>query len=171
MKINISFTLIIILLFSLCVYSQNATKTVSAFYKFHRSNSQVFEKKELEARETWFTKKLYKLFFYELKRQEEFLTKNPTDKPRFGDGFPFQPYEECYLNGKNYLNEIKIQKLKSESDKKIIKVGFYTPKQCDGEHIKNYKVEVVKTNKRWLINDWIYEDGKRLSEYLEREKY
>ena len=105
------------------------------------------------------------------------MKKNPTNKPHFGDGFPFAPMEECYVEGKEIKNILKIGKTTFKENKTIVEVKFYYPKVCDGSFIHAYQVELVKNNGDWLISDLIYlndetmNEEERLTEDLKREKY
>ena len=65
---------------------QSASAALEPFYKFYRARSGIFNAKEVD---------LYKLFQNELKCKKEYLKQNPTDKLFYGDGFPFQPLDEC----------------------------------------------------------------------------
>src|SRR5688500_2902826 len=102
MKTKIGFLSIILLLLSVNVFAQIQTAAgfVESFYKFHRSRSGIFDEREVNAHRRWLTAKLNNLFQNELRREREYLKQNPTNKPHFGDGFPFLPYEECSINGK-----------------------------------------------------------------------
>jgi len=169
MKNKIIFLHIVLLVFSASVFAQeqSATEYVESFYKFHRVRLRAFNASEVDLHGQWFSAELNKLFKNELKREKAFLKKNPTDKPHFGDGFPFAPYEEC-TNAKNVL---KIGAATAKGDKTLVEVMFYQPEPCGGALIETYKVELVKSDGVWLINDWIYDDGERLSDDLKRTKY
>ena len=150
---------------------QSASAVVQSFYKFHRARSGIFNSSEVNLRKKWFSGDLNKLFVNELKREKEFLKANPTDKPHLGDGFPFQPYDECARTGKAIKNPYKIGAAAVNGNKAIVEVKFYNPKACGGELIETYKVELVKSKGIWLINDWLYSDGKTLTEDLKRTDY
>lgn len=173
MKSKIIFLSIILVLFSANVFAQkqNASAVVGAFYKFHLARSGIFKSSEVNLYKKWFSVDLNKLFQNELKREKEYLKQNPTDKPHFGDGFPFQPYEECEKSGKSYKNIYKIGTETIRKSIAVVEVKFYNPKVCGGELIETYKVELTNSKGVWLINDWIYSDGKRLTEDLKREEY
>ena len=173
MKTKIIFILCILVLFSLNALAQtnNASAAVESFYKFHRSRSDIFNARQVALRKTWFSTNLNGLFQYELKRENEFFKKNPTEKPFFGDGFPFQPYDECFKAGKSYKNAYKVGTAAVQAQKAVVEVQFYTPKVCGGKLIDTYKVELVKSKGKWLINDWVYPDGRTLIEDLKRKDY
>lgn len=179
MKTKIFFLSIILLLLSSSIFAQkqSAAAFVESFYEFHRARSGGFNAEELDAHKKWFAAELYKLFQNELKREAEYLKENPTDKPYFGDGLPFTALEECYVEGKEVKNVLKIGKISSKENKTLVEVKFYQPKACEGYFIHAYQIELVKNEKSWLINDLIYlndetmsEEG-RLTEDLKREKY
>lgn len=173
MRTKIIFLLIVLLSFSANVIAQeqSATAFVESFYKFHRSRSDVFNVTELSIRKKWFTSELNRLFQNELKREKEYLKVNPTDKPYFGDGFPFRPYEECFKNEKEIRNVLKVSNGVAVKNKTIVKAKFYYPKVCGGKLNTEYKVELVKNKGSWQINDFIYSSGRRLTEDLKRPKY
>jgi hypothetical protein len=173
MKTKIAFLSIILLVLSANVFAQkqSASAQVAAFYKFHRARSGVFRTSEVAAHKRWFTAELNRLFQNELKREKEFLKQNPTDKPHFGDGFPFLPYEECSSGGKNVKNVLKVGSETIRKSVAVVEVKFSQPKACGGAPIETYKVELLNVKGVWLINDWIFADGKRLSEDLKRTEY
>src|SRR5262245_25795757 len=78
-------------LLSLTVAAQtnSPVAAVNTFYKYDRLHSQIFNRRNIDARKQWFSPELYALFQYELKREAAYLKKNPSDKPYFGDGLPF----------------------------------------------------------------------------------
>lgn len=162
---------------------QQAFKTVSEFYKFHRGRSDIFNRRDIDARKKWFSPELYRLFLYELKREKEFLKANPTDKPAFGEGLTFQPWDECVSGGKSYRNRYKIGKTSVEKNKAVVKVSFYYPQKCEnGGLISTRTVELIRLKNRWLINDFVFPSrgaGRfdayavtgRLSAILKRKEY
>jgi hypothetical protein len=173
MKNKIIFSAVMLLLFSASVFAQkqSASAFVQSFYKFHRARSGTFNAGEVNLRKKWFTAELSRLFLNELKRQKEYLKQNPTNKPHFGDGFPFLPYEECSKDGKGFPNVLKIGSEAIRKSMAIVEVKIFQPKVCGGELTSTYKIELVKIKNGWLINDWIYDDGRRLSEDLKRTEY
>src|SRR5215213_4587030 len=110
MKNKIIFSAVVLLLFSADVFAQKQTASaqVEAFYKFHRVRLRAFNAGEVNAHKKWLTAELNRLFQNELKREKEYLKQNPTDKPHFGDGFPFAPYEECSSSGKSVKNVLRM---------------------------------------------------------------
>ena len=179
MKKKIVFLLIILLCLSASIFAQkqSAAKFVESFYEFHRARSGVFSAAEVDVRKRWFTAELNLLFQNELQREAEFLRQNPTDKPYFGDGFPFVPLEECTSGGKGIKSVLKIGKTSANGNRTLVEVKFYQPKACEGSFIHAYKIELAKNENGWLINDLIYPDDKtmadqgRLTADLKREKY
>ena len=125
----------------------------------------------MKTRKKWFTDDLNKLFQTELKREKEYLKVNPTDKPHFGDGFSFQSLDECESAGKSIKNTYQIGAATVKGEQATVEVKFYKPKECGGDLIDTYKVELVKTKEKWLIDDWLYSDAKTLTEDLKRTNY
>ena len=173
MKIKIILLSAILLLLSTAVFAQeqDASAAVQSFYKFHLSGAGAFNTNEVKARKKWFTDDLNKLFQTELQREKEYLKANPTDKPHFGDGFPFQPYEECENAGKLIKNTYQVGTATVKGERATLEVKFYQPKECGGDLIDTYKVVLVKNKGKWLINDWLFSDAKTLTEDLKRTSY
>ncbi len=146
--------------------------TVAAFYRFDSANSQVFNRRNIDARKRWFSAELYKLLINELAREKEFLKANPTDKPHFGDGLPFRPLDEvCELNGKNYRRQISYGQVTVKGDLGNVDVYFKYPKGCNIPDIL-YAVNMSKENGRWVIDDIRYfPDNTSLVEDLNRAEY
>jgi len=173
MKTKIFFLSIILLTLSTGVYAQkqDASAVVQSFYKFHLLRSGIFNANEVKARKKWFTDDLNKLFQTELQREKEYLKANPTDKPHFGDGFPFQSLNECESAGKLIKNTYTVGAATVKGERATVEVKFFQPKECGGELIDTYKVELVKIKGKWLIDDWLYSDAKTLTEDLKRANY
>ncbi|HVE58672.1 MAG TPA: hypothetical protein VNB22_17700 [Pyrinomonadaceae bacterium] len=173
MKTRIIFLSFILLVLSANVFAQkqSAAAQVESFYKFHRARPDIFKASEVNLYKKWFTAELIRLFANELKREKEYLKQNPTDKPHFGDGFPFLPFEECSSGGKLVKNVLKTGAETIRKSVAIVEVQIYQPKQCGGELIETYKIELIQSKGVWLINDWIYADGKRLTADLKRAEY
>ncbi len=145
-------------------------QTVRSFYTFNNARNQAFDQKGLNVRKSWFSPALTRLFENELRRERDYLKKNPTDKPHF-DAFPFVPEDECYRMGKFYPDRLVFGAGKTSANRSTVSVKFYLSKVCGGDFVTTYKVEVKKVNGRWLIDDWIYDDGSRLTDDLKRAEY
>lgn len=165
----------LILLNNAFAQKQTAAETVQSFYKFHLSRVVIFSLHELKLRKRWFTNELYQMLLFELKREDEFTRKNSSDKPHFGDGFPFQPFEECVIDEKIIRNLYQVNEISSDANIAVVEVRFTVPKECEDQTEEDllaiYKIELLKSKNTWLLNDWIYSDGSRLSKDLKREKY
>ena len=145
----------------------SASAYVRSFYDFHRQQLNVFEPAEVRARRKWFSPVLNSLFQNELRRQAAYLKTHPDDKPFFGDGFPFQPLDECDMGSNSHeVGEARMVKGKS-----VVDVSFYSPDGCGRRLEGKYSVELIRSGRSWLINDWIYEDGSRLTTDLRRKRY
>ena len=149
-----------------------ARSTVAAFYRFDTANSQVFNRRNIDARKRWFSAELYKLLINELAREKEFLKANPTDKPHYGDGLPFRPLDEvCEINGRKYRRSISYGRETVKGDLGNVDVYFKYPKACDIPDIL-YAVNMSKENGRWVIDDIRYfPDDTSLVEDLNRREY
>lgn len=146
--------------------SSDPTATVAGFYKYDWSHSQIFNRRNLDARRRWLSPMLYKLFREELVKEQKLLAEHPTDKPYFGDGFPFQPlHEACTANGKSYTFLYSVGSAKFKGRKSLVDVRFFYPKQCS-EDPTIFVLELVKVGNVWLIDDILYASGDRLSESM-----
>ena len=158
-----------------CVGQKSSPKSVvTAFYKYDLSHSQTFNRKNIDARKQWFSAELYKLLVNELVREAEYLKKNPSDKPHFGDGLPFQPPQEnCDANGKSYPRSISYGQQSIKGDLGNVDVYFKYPKACnlpDSDVL--YAVNMVKEKGRWVIDDIRYiAENTSLVEDLNRKEY
>src|SRR6058998_3314832 len=136
-------------------YSQMSSpaNTVRLFYKFDRSHSQIFNRRNIDERKSWFSASLYQLFLNEMRREATDLKKNPTDKPHFGDGLPFQPLNEpCEADGKTYRNRYDVVPGKVKRSDGHVTVRFFYPFACKmGRSI--YGIDLKKTGSRWVIDD------------------
>lgn len=173
-KSKLLFCTFLLLSVSIAAFGQanSPLASVKAFYKYDRSHSQVFNRKNIEARRRWFSNELYALFQKELKREAEYLKKNPTDKPHFGDGLPFQPLDEsCEVKGKSYRRSITFGQVTVKGEVGNVDVYFKYPKACSLPDIL-YAVNVEKERGRWVISDIRYiADNTSLVEDLGRTEY
>lgn len=145
---------------------------VESFYKFDRTNSQVFNRENIEARKRWFSKELYDLFLKELDREAEYLKANPTDKPHFGDGLPFRPLDEtCKVNGREYRRSISYGQITVKGELGNVDVYFKYPKGCNIPDVL-YAVNMEREGTRWVISDIRYiAENTSLVEDLNRKEY
>lgn len=145
---------------------------IQSFYVYDGSHSQNFTRKNIDARKKWFSAELYKLFNEEIKREREYLAKNPSDKPHFGDGLPFRPLDEpCEIKSKNYLRRISYGQVTVKGDAGNVDVHFKYPKACNLPDIL-YAVNMEKEKGRWVISDIRYFPGDTsLVEDLNRKEY
>lgn len=173
MKIRSIPVLLLIMLSSATAFAQATTPSaaVDSFYKMHLAAPQIFNAKSLKARSKWFTPELNALFLNELKREKAYLKINPTDKPHFGDGFPFQPLDECPKKERLLKQAYTVRDTTSDDDTATVEVMFSTPPACGSRGIEVYKVQMVKRKNKWLINDWTYPEGETLSADLRRKEY
>ncbi|HQU92903.1 MAG TPA: hypothetical protein PLK77_11430 [Pyrinomonadaceae bacterium] len=145
---------------------------VMAFFKYDAAHSQAFNRANIDARKRWMSDELYKLFIKELAREKEYIAKNPTDKPHFGDGLPFRPLDEnCDLNGKSYPRTISYGQVTVKGELGNVDVYFKYPKGCNIPDIL-YAVNMSKEHGRWVIDDIRYiADNTSLVEDLDRKEY
>ena len=129
-------------------------------------------RRNIDLRKRWFSPELYKLLLNELKREAAYIKANPTDKPHFGDGLPFQPLDEtCELNGKSYKRQISYGTVTVKGNAGNVDVYFKYPKGCNIPDIL-YAVNMDKEKGRWVIADIRYFPGDTsLVEDLNRKEY
>ena len=143
-----------------------------AFYKYDAAHSQIFNRKNIDARKRWFSDELYNLFLKELEREKEYLAKNPGNKPYFGDGLSFSPIDEpCELSGKSYRRTTSYGQVTIKGDVGNVDVYFKYPKGCNIPDVL-YAVNMEKDRGRWLISDFRdITDNSSLVEDLNRKEY
>jgi hypothetical protein len=144
---------------------------VEAFYKFDGSHGQVFNRRNIDARKRWMTDVLYLQFQNELQRQREYVRRNPTDKPHFGDGLPFRPLDEtCTVGRRMYRMSYTVGRASMRASNATVPVTFSYPRGCNLPSTK-YMVRLRRVKGSWLINDLEYQDGSTLLADLMRATY
>ena len=171
-KLVLAFPIILTASFAIFAQATGPKAAVMAFYKYDAAHSQVFNRKNIDARKRWFSDELYTLFLKELEREKDYFSKNPTDKPHFGDGLPFRPLDEaCELNGKSYRRAISYGQVTVKGNVGNVDVYFKYPKSCNVRDVL-YAVNMEKDRVRWVISDLRYiEDNTSLVEDLDRNEY
>jgi hypothetical protein len=106
--------------------ASSPTAVVRAFYNFDRTtHSFLVDQREIESRRKWMSAELYRALLKEMDRQREFLAKNPTDKPYFGDGLPVRPLDEaCEFNGREHFRKIYFGRTTIKGDLANVDVYF-----------------------------------------------
>ena len=173
-KSKLLFVTFLLLIASIAGSAQSASPAaaVEAFYKYDGSNSQVFTKKNIDARKRWFSASLYGLFQKELQREAAYLKKNPTDKPYFGDGLPFQPLDEtCKVGGKDTHRSVKIKQEFAKTSRAAATASFAYPKGCTQGDLVVYTIGLVKENGKWVIDDVNFGEDTSLKQRLNRKEY
>ena len=172
MKIRILIVAVLTALFSITCFTQSPTKMVKAFYRFDRSHGQTFNRRNIDARKRWFSRELYNLFLYELKRENEYLKKNPNDKPYFGDGLPFRPYDEtCKAAGRNLHRTFIVKPAFLRGNRAAVTASFPFPRPCKDNDAPTYTIGLIKQGSTWVIDDLNYGDDRTLKDDLKRKEY
>ena len=154
--------------------AQKATPVavVKAFYAYDRAHSQTFNRRNIDARKAWFSAELYSLFRNELRRETAYLKRNPSDKPYFGDGLPFQPIDETCKAGRRELHKsVAVKPAFQKGDRAAVTTTFAFPKPCKDWDATTYTIGLVKGNAGWLIDDVNYGDERSLKVDLKRKEY
>jgi len=115
---------------------------------------------------------LYRLLKTELKREADFLRKNPGDKPHFGDGLPFRPLDEtCDVGRKKLHKKITFKTVQIRVRTATVNVAFAFPRPCETPDKSIYVFSMKRIANRWMIDDVTYDDGSTLVEDLTRKEY
>ncbi len=175
MKINnVTLALSLMLIFSFATLGQQNTpgNATRSFYNYDRAHGQTFNRRNIEARKGWFSASLYKLFLKEIKREAAWTKKHPDEKPFFGDGLPFQPYDEtCKIGNKDAHRTFSVHQEFQRRTRGAATVTFAFPKGCtDGEKIV-YTIGLVRENGKWVIDDLNYGEDTTLKQRMERSDY
>lgn len=145
---------------------------VKEFYAFHRTHHSELSRSSIEARKKWFSPALYKLFQREIKRQDEFLRKHPNDKPYFGEGLPFQPWDETCSVGKTQIHKkLNVRPDAEDKDVATVRLIFAFPSPCKTPDKIEYTMQMVRIAGMWVIDDLSYDDGSTLTKDLNRVEY
>ncbi|MGH9819675.1 MAG: hypothetical protein ACRD43_05850 [Pyrinomonadaceae bacterium] len=160
--------------FAFSAYAQTNTPVAAtrSFYKYDRSHSQVFNRRDIDARKAWFSPELFRLFQYELRREAAYLKKNPTDKPYFGDGLPFQPIDETCKAGRQDLHKsLVVKPAFQKGNRAAVTATFAFPKPCKDPDNTIYTIGLIKSKKGWVIDDVNFGEDRTLKEDLKRKDY
>ena len=107
-----------------------------------------------------------------MRREKAYLKKNPTDKPYFGDGLPFQPIDEVCTTTRRTIH--KALAFGSEAkivNKSSIKAIFAFPKPCKDPDRTTYTIKLVRIGAAWLIDNVYYDGNSNLAADLRRKEY
>jgi hypothetical protein len=158
----------------LCTSLVTAQKTpkaaLEAFYKYDRSHSQTFNRNNIIARRQWFSAELHKLLLNELRRKAAYLKKYPDNKPRFGDGLPFQPLQES-CDGKTSAKQVlTIRQEAVRGNRAVVTAKFTDPKPCPNRS-DVITVGLIRTRSGWVVDDMNYGTDQTLKQELKRKEY
>jgi len=171
MKPLLSFAFLLVAGASTAALAQSPEAVVKGFYQFERSHSQTLNRRYVDARKQWFSKELYNLFLYELKREAAYLKKNPGDKPYF-DGSPFLPIDEvCKIGGQNVHRTFVVKPADMMADRAVVTASFPFPKPCKDTDASTYTIGLTKQAGRWMIDDVNYGEDRTLKQDLNRKDY
>jgi hypothetical protein len=172
MRILFTPVLVLFVCFASSAEAQSPAARVKAFYQFDHSHSQIFNRRNIDARKQWFSKELYGLFLYELKREAAYIKRNPTDKPYFGDGLPFQPIDEtCKAGRRNLHRTVVVKPADVMGDRAVVTASFPFPKPCKDTDAPTYAIGLVRHGRTWLIDDINYGEDRTLKQDLTRKEY
>lgn len=170
---NISLIVLAVAAFAIPTAAQAQTakpmSSLESFYRYDRSHSQTFNRANINARKQWFSNELYSLLINELKRDSEYLKKNPGDKPYFGDGLPFQPLQEKCEAGRGRTLTIKEDFRKG--NRAVAIATFAYPKPCAQPDPVVYTIGMIRVGGRWVIDDINYGEDTTLKQRLARKEY
>ena len=147
------------------------SQVVRSFYIYDRAHSQVVNHTTVNARRQWFSDALYKRFRAKVDDTIEYQKQHPDDKPFFGDGFPFTPYEEnCDAGAKSLEPKYHVGKARIRSNTATVPVTVSWPRQCNVPHVI-YNVKLIRSRSGWRIDDLIYDDGSTLTAAMKEHRY
>lgn len=172
-KSKMPFAPIMFAFFALISFTQTNTPVaaVTSFCKFDRSHSQTFNRRSVDRLKPWLSNSFYRLFLKHLSLQDAYLKQHRNDKPYFGDGLSFMPYDEaCESGGKSYRRNYSVTNDSARRGSATVNVGFFYPKRCHLPSIV-YKIKLVREGSFWRIDDIIFEDGKSFVADLKRFRY
>ena len=161
-------------IFTASAFAQQKTPSaaVTSFYKFDRTNSQDFTRKNIDARKKWFSAALYKLLLNELAREKAYIKKHPNDKPFMGEGFPFQPLDEtCKVGNVEVHKELTVKRDAEDINDATVRAIFAFPRGCADPAAVTFTLEMNRTPAGWVIDNVIYDDSSNLVKDLKRKKY
>ena len=165
----------VIALASVAAHAQTSTPdaTVRSFYAYSNARSSTFNRRHVELRKRWYTPELYNAFLNQLRQDDAFLKKNPTDKPYFGDGLTLRPLDEpCTVGDRDYKRAQSIGRTEIVKTRATVEVSFAYPKACTlGLRPIVYQVNLHRVGGRWLIDDWIYDGKSSLKADMTKQKY
>ena len=168
---TILFLAVTLFVCSLSVNAQNSPRAaVEAFYGYDRSHSQTFNRRNIDARKRWFSAELYNLFLNELNREAAYLKKNPSDKPHFGDGLPFQPLPESCDGKTTAKQRLTVKQEFVRGNRAAVTVMFTDPKPCPS-HSDVITIGLTRTRSGWVIDDMNYGTDQTLKQELRRKEY
>jgi hypothetical protein len=165
---------LLIAMAAICSFAQNNTPVGAArsFYEFDRAHSQTFNRQNIDARKEWLSPELYSLFRNELRRQDAYLKKNPNDKPYFGDGLPFRPYDETCKAGRRDLHKsLAVKPAFQKGIRAAVTATFAFPKPCKDPDATTYTIGLVRGKTGWLTDDVNFGDERSLETDLRRKEY
>ena len=147
-------------------------ETLAKFFAYDRAHSIEFSLRSVEARRGWFSNELYRLLKTELKREAEYLKKNPGDKPHFGDGLPFRPLDEtCDVGRKKLHKKITFKTGQISGRTATVNAAFAFPRPCETPDKNVYVFSMKRIANRWAIDNVTYDDGSTLVGDLKRKEY
>ena len=138
-----------------------ASSAVRAFYRFHFAHNKAFTARNVRQRQPWLTPELHKLLLDELKREAEESKAHPDEAPYF-EGDPFTDSQEppdSFRVGKSDVNGDRA---------KVPVTLLWSARTSRGRDKRDIVIELSRAGNRWLVNDVINSDGKRLRDELKR---
>lgn len=134
--------------FSPAAEATSPRETVRAFYEFLLKHDMGFTRQNLADRAKWLDKSLYDACLTELER-----LRSPDVAPRI-NGDPFTYSQE-------YPASFKLGKHATKGERSVIVIVFSWPSAR-----RTAEIVLKRTDRRWLIDDIRYHDGKTLRDLL-----
>jgi hypothetical protein len=143
--------------------NRRALETVKTFYRFHFSHDRKFNRKQVRLRRKFLTAKLYAVLIDEIDRSEPYEKEYPGFKG-FITELPFQPEKLC--RGDYRVRNAEVGRLKM-----MVRIDFvHSKSNCAATNgiSVSYKVVLIKTGGRWLIDNVLYDNGSDLIRDLKK---
>lgn len=144
--------------------SKNAAAVVESFYKSHFSRRMDFGARSVAEKRSWFAPELYRLLLRELQREREFVRAHPDEVPHF-NGDPFTGSQEP-------PGTFRVGKSTGARQSAEVEVMFFWDERSSrGKDERKVVVRLRRQGNRWLVANFVYEDGKDLVSDLRRVEY
>ena len=139
-----------------------AEGAVKSFYTFHFSHSKDSRLKNIGQRRRWLTSELDDLLLAEYQREDREQTTHPDEVP-YIEG-------DVFTDSQEYPTTFRLGKVDTAEDRAKVTVTFIWREKTKEVDRRDEVLEVVLRNGKWLINDLVSSDGRKLNDLLKRKE-